>query len=274
MKVNVISDLHLEFDDLVLPGGDVLILSGDVCEAKNLKKDHYQKDAVQFSFERKRSDRYIRFFLEECAKYQHVIYVMGNHEHYGFRFDKTFNHLKDNLPDNIHLLEKSTVEIDGVLFVGATLWTDCNNADPITMYTLKHGMNDYRVVQNYYPDKGLYFKLIPEFTYADHVKAKNFISKIAQDNTNKDIVVVTHHSPSRKSTKPKYERDFHMNGGYSSNLEEFIMDHPNIKVWTHGHTHDSFDYMIDQCRIICNPRGYSGYEERARDFDPTVGFEL
>ena len=274
MKVNVISDLHLEFDDLVLPGGDVLILSGDVCEAKNLKKDHYQKDAVQFSFERKRSDRYIRFFVEECAKYQHVIYVMGNHEHYGFRFDKTFNHLKDNLPDNIHLLEKSTVEIDGVLFVGATLWTDCNNADPITMYTLKHGMNDYRVVQNYYPDKGLYFKLIPEFTYADHVEAKNFISKIAQDNVNKDIVVVTHHSPSRKSTKPKYERDFHMNGGYSSNLEEFIMDHPNIKVWTHGHTHDSFDYMIDKCRIICNPRGYSGYEERARDFDPTVGFEL
>ena len=274
MKVNVISDLHLEFDDLVLPGGDVLILSGDVCEAKNLKKDHYQKDAVQFSFERKRSDRYIRFFVEECAKYQHVIYVMGNHEHYGFRFDKTFNHLKDNLPDNIHLLEKSTVEIDGVLFVGATLWTDCNNADPITMYTLKYGMNDYRVVQNYYPDKGLYFKLIPEFTYADHVKAKNFISKIAQDNADKDIVVVTHHSPSRKSTKPKYERDFHMNGGYSSNLEEFIMDHPNIKVWTHGHTHDSFDYMIDKCRIICNPRGYSGYEERARDFDPTVGVEL
>jgi hypothetical protein len=47
MKVNVISDLHLEFDDLTLPGGDVLILSGDICEAKNVKKDQYSEDAVQ-----------------------------------------------------------------------------------------------------------------------------------------------------------------------------------------------------------------------------------
>jgi 3',5'-cyclic AMP phosphodiesterase CpdA len=274
MKVNVISDLHLEFADLVLPGGDVLILSGDICEAKNVKRDHYNQDHVQFNFEQKRSDRYIRFFLEECVKYKHVIYVMGNHEHYGFRFDKTYNHLKENLPDNILLLEKESVEIDGVIFVGATLWTDCNNADPITMYTLKHGMNDYRVVQNFYPDKNQYFKLIPEFTYADHIKAKSFISTTAKENPDKTIVVVTHHSPSKRSIKPRYENDFHMNGGYSSNLDEFIMDHPNIKFWTHGHTHDDFDYMIEQCRIICNPRGYVGYEERAQDFDPTMGFDL
>ena len=274
MKVNVISDLHLEFDDLILPGGDVLILSGDICEAKNVKKDQYSEDAVQFKFEHKRSDRYIRFFIEECAKYKHVIYVMGNHEHYGFRFDKTYNHLKENLPNDILLLEKESVEIDGVIFVGATLWTDCNNADPITMYTLRHGMNDYRVVQNYYADKDVYHKLIPEFTYADHLKAKKFISTTAKENSDKTIVVVTHHSPSRKSTKPKYEKDFHMNGGYSSNLEEFIMDHPNIKFWTHGHTHDDFDYMIEQCRVICNPRGYVGYEERAHNFDATVGFDL
>jgi hypothetical protein len=65
-----------------------------------------------------------------------------------------------------------------------------------------------------------------------------------------------------------------MNGGYSSNLEEFIAEHPNIRVWTHGHTHDDFDYTVAQCRIICNPRGYAGYEERARLFDATVGFEV
>ena len=274
MKVNVISDLHLEFDDLTLPGGDVLILSDDVCEAKNVKKDHYAKDAVQFKFEHKRSDRYIRFFVEECAKYKHIIYVMGNHEHYGFRFDKTYKHLKENLPDNIVLLEKESVDINGVLFVGATLWTDCNNADPITMYTLRHGMNDYRVIQNHYEDKNLYHKLIPEFTFADHIKAKQLISKTAKENPDKTIVVVTHHSPSKRSIKPKYEGDFHMNGGYSSNLDEFVMDHPNIKFWTHGHTHDTFDYMIEQCRVICNPRGYSGYEERAREFDPSVGFDI
>jgi hypothetical protein len=65
-----------------------------------------------------------------------------------------------------------------------------------------------------------------------------------------------------------------MNGGYSSDLEQFILDYPQIKVWTHGHTHDTFDYMIGQCRVICNPRGYVGYEERAQEFDPTIGFDI
>ena len=79
MKVNVISDLHLEFDDLILPGGDVLILSGDICEAKNVKKDQYSEDAVQFKIEQKRSDRYIRFFVEECAKYEHSHHSDNKH---------------------------------------------------------------------------------------------------------------------------------------------------------------------------------------------------
>jgi hypothetical protein len=112
------------------------------------------------------------------------------------------------------------------------------------MYTLKHGMNDYRVVQNYYPDKGLYHKLIPEFTYADHIKATRFIVDTAKQFADRNVVVVTHHSPSKKSIKPRYEGDFHMNGGYSSNLEELILDNPNIKFWTHGHTHDTFDYEV------------------------------
>ena len=142
------------------------------------------------------------------------------------------------------------------------------------MQILKHGMNDYRVVQNYYEDKNLYFKLIPEFTYADHLKARRFIAETARQFADRDVVVVTHHSPSKQSIKPRYEGDFHMNGGYSSNLEEFITEHPNIKVWTHGHTHDEFDYMVGQCRVICNPRGYVGYEERASLFDPTVGFDI
>lgn len=271
MRVNVISDLHLEFDDLVLPGGDVLILSGDVLEAKNLKQENYSPDAVAVvADEHRRSDRYARFFNEECAKYRKVIYVMGNHEHYGYTFDKTYNQLKGQLPQNVTLLEKESVEIDGVIFVGGTLWTDMNNADALTLYHLRAMMNDFRVI--WYNAKGRKFR--PEDAYHEHVQTKNYISSVATANPDKTVVVVTHHSPSRKSTKPRYEDDFHMNGGYSSSLEEFIMDHPNIKFWTHGHTHDTFDYMIEQCRIVCNPRGYVGYEERAKEFDPTVGFDV
>lgn len=258
MRVNVISDLHLEFADLVLPGGDVLILSGDVLEAKNLKPD----------------TRYTRFFQEECTKYRKVIFVMGNHEHYGYKFNKTYNTLKAGIPDNVHLLEKEYVEIDNVVFVGATLWTDCNKQDPMTIVRLQHGMNDYRVITNHYKDKDLYYKLTPAVTIQDHLDAKRFISETANKFADKPVVVVTHHSPSKQSIKPRYQGDFHVNGGYSSDLEEFIADHPNIKVWTHGHTHDMFDYTVAQCRIICNPRGYEGYEEQAKLFDPTVGFDI
>jgi hypothetical protein len=44
------------------------------------------------------------------------------------------------------------------------------------------------------------------------------------------------------------------------------MNNPQIKVWTHGHTHETFDYMVGTTRIVCNPRGYDGYEERAYNF--------
>jgi hypothetical protein len=84
---------------------------------------------------------------------------------------------------------------------------------------------------------------------------------------NEKIVVVGHHAPSKLSTKPKYQNDTMMNGAYSSDLSEFILDRPMIKVWTHGHTHDKFDYMIGSTRIVCNPRGYVDYEDSADNFE-------
>jgi metallophosphoesterase superfamily enzyme len=73
MRVNLISDLHLEFStDFTLPGGEVLILAGDLCEAKNLKHAKYQD-----------------WVFENLTKYRDVLYVLGNHESYGMRIDRT-----------------------------------------------------------------------------------------------------------------------------------------------------------------------------------------
>jgi hypothetical protein len=101
-----------------------------------------------------------------------------------------------------------------------------------------------------------------------------YIRDIVEANATSKVVVVTHHSPSKASIKPKYAGDNLMNGAYSSDLSEFILDNPQIKLWTHGHTHDVFDYMIGGTRIVCNPRGYKGYEERAEEFDPTFSVEV
>jgi len=276
MRINVISDLHLEFSDLTLPGGDVLILSGDICEARKLKKSMYDPMNVLLPHEdaHKRPDRYYRFMAEECAKYREVIYVMGNHEHYGFQYQKTYAHIAANLPDNVTLLEDQTHTIDDVTFVGATLWTDMNREDDLTMYHMRTMMNDYRQITMFNSAKSIYHRLTPEKTVEDHRRSRDYIRMVVEDRPDQKFVVVTHHAPTKVSTHPRYTNDTIMNGAYSSDLSEFILDHPQIKLWTHGHTHDPFDYMIGSTRIVCNPRGYSGYEARADEFDPTVGVEI
>jgi len=282
MRVNVISDLHIDFADLTLPGGDVLILSGDIFEAKSFKKENYNSEMVLLEHEQedKRPDRFYRFILEECsAKYRKVIMVMGNHEHYRFQFHKTYEHIKSQLPSNVHLLEKESLELDGVLFLGATLWTDMNRQDALTMYHMQGAMNDYRQITMFNEEKHAYHRLQPEYTVQEHLKTLEYFKNVLAENRAREggalpVVVVTHHSPSKLSIKPKYEKDVLMNGAYSSDLSEFILDHPEIRVWTHGHTHDPFDYMVGDTRIICNPRGYKYYELRADEFDPTIGFDI
>jgi len=268
MKINVISDLHLDFADLTLPGGDVLILSGDICEARHLKRDMYNPDMVLLPNERadQRPDRYYRFFEEECSKYREVVMVMGNHEHYGFNYQKTYAHIAANLPANVTLLENQTHTIDDVVFVGATLWTDMNKMDALTMYHMRGAMNDYRQITMFNEVKNVYHRLNPERTVADHFKSRQFILDTVTADASKKYVVVTHHAPTKSSIKPKYAGDTLMNGAYSSDLSEIILDNPQVRLWTHGHTHDTFDYMVGGTRIVCNPRGYKGYEERANEF--------
>ena len=276
MRINLISDLHLEFSDLILPGGDCLIISGDAFEARKLKKGMYNPDMVLLEHERKdhRPDRWNRFLEEECSKYKDVIYVMGNHEHYGFQYQKTYAHIAENLPDNVHLLENETYTIEDIVFVGATLWTDMNKDDDLTMWHMKSQMNDYKQITMFNEVKSAYHRLTPEKTVADHYKSRQYIAESVANKYNQKFVVVTHHAPSKASIKPWYANDHMMNGAYSSDLSEFILDNPQIKVWTHGHTHDTFDYMIGSTRILCNPRGYAGYEQRANEFDPNFSFEV
>lgn len=271
MKISLVSDLHLEFGYQELPGGDVLLLAGDICEYRTLKNDFHSTrlaDREPGTF-----FKAYDFFYRECAKYKKVFYVMGNHEHYHHRFDKTYNDLKAILPDNVVLLEKEAVEYEGVVFLGATLWTDLNKGDPITVYTMKGFMNDYKVVQNHYPDRNLYHKLTPDHTLTEHRRTKEYFKLMLEERRDMPVVVVTHMAPSFQSVNEKYLGETVTNGGYASDLSEFILDHDNIRVWVHGHMHDPVDYMIGDTRVLANPRGYVPYEEN-NGFDPAFHFEV
>ena len=271
MRVNVISDLHLEFGSLELPGGDVLILAGDICEARSLKKDfHSTRPSPHISG----FLTFYDFFYNECEKYDRVFYVMGNHEHYGARFDETQNMLKEYLPSHVQVLEKDHVEVGNYIFIGASLWTDCNRNNPLTINQLKFMMNDYRSIKYHNKEAGLYHKLTPEVTARDHRQALKYISATARAHSDRSVVVITHHGPSYRSVDDMYKHDYHSNGGYVSELDDFVLDHSNIKFWCHGHTHNRSDYQIGQCRVLCNPRGYKHYEPQASEFNPLVGFDI
>lgn len=204
---------------------------------------------------------------------------MGNHEHYHGDFGKTEMILRDMLASemlsNVYLLEKQTKIIDDVMFVGATLWTDFNRGDPLTLRHASAGMNDFRGVKNSITGTaGGIWKFIPEHALQDHERALEYVRTVLanrreQAGTEK-VVVVGHHSPSELSVHAKYKDDYLINGAYRSNLEEFILDHPEIVLWTHGHTHEDFDYEIGSTRVVCNPRGYVGHEARADSWRPKL----
>jgi Icc-related predicted phosphoesterase len=94
-----------------------------------------------------------------------------------------------------------------------------------------------------------------------------YFKNVIDDRKDKKIVVVGHHTPSYLSIHDNYKHDRLMNGGYHSDLSEFIMDRPQIKLWTHGHTHEPFDYVLGETRIVCNPRGYGGHDRQADVFE-------
>jgi len=277
MKIAVCSDIHLEFGTISLDnteGADVLILGGDICVAKDLNvKDDYE---IMDRFGR--SATWHQFFQECCDRFPHVVYIMGNHEHYHGDYANTLTILRDRLSylDNLHILDKETFVVDDITFIGGTLWTDMNNEDPITLLHMKGMMNDFRCVQNsnrvtiFKDDDGKFHKresrFSPEDAVEDHRKMMEYIRLMIEGKFDEKFVVVGHHAPSKSSTHPRYADEVIMNGGYSTALDEFIMDHPQIKLWTHGHTHEDFDYMIGSTRIVCNPRGYDAYEDRADRF--------
>ena len=245
LKVDQVSDLHLECKELTLPGGDILVLAGDAMEARNyLDALHRTRQSGP------PTDRFLRFFDIECAKYQVVLYVPGNHEFYGHDIDAVLQYLPPALPDNVRLMHQATYDAGDLLFVGATLWTNCNRGDWHTQYHLKRCMADFHVVQ--YKAK----RFVPQDMMQLHDRDLDYIKIVADNNTARDLFVITHHTPSWASCHPKYVNDRLMNAGYHTELSEFILDRPNIKYWAHGHTHDPFDYMIGQCRVVCNPRGY------------------
>jgi len=251
MRIHLISDVHNEFGELTYtpPECDVVICAGDI---------HPGVAGVMWAAETYGS-----------AMGQDVIYVAGNHEFYGKRvLHRHYEKMEAKADDlSVHFLQNQVVVIDGVRFIGCTLWTDFNlNGDqPLAMLQAQGSMNDYRLICH------AINKVITPYTILnEHQISFMFL----QDELSKDFdgptVVITHHAPSELSCLPRY-RGNSLNGAYASRLDKFIeIMQPTL--WVHGHIHDAKDYMIGNTRVVVNPRGYVGCEETG--FNPELILEV
>jgi hypothetical protein len=279
MKIQVISDLHMEFRAPPLIenlGSTVLLLGGDIAVAEHIYR-HPRGPLPNNAENAHKAQCYRDFWQHVNHNWAQVIYVAGNHEHYHGRWDRTIDLLKQEMQHypNIAVCDQDRVVVEDVTFLGVSLWTDFNNRDPLTLQVAHTAMHDFRVITE--PQQTLdplcsSHSLRPQTALAKHYSDVQWLSRELSAHTGK-TVVVSHHCHSFSSIAPQYRGPQHqlMNGAFASNLDDLILDHPQIALWTHGHTHSCFDYHIGQTRIVCNPYGYPG---EINSFDPGLIIEV
>jgi len=241
MKIKIFSDIHLEFyvahQYFDVGTGDVLILAGDIISARHLRTDGYLKRL------------YLKFF-DTCSKnFKHIIYVLGNHCFYGYNIEGAKKVIKEVLPSNFYLLDDDTVKIGDWNFIGATFWTNFRNENPLEMMEVHRYMSDYHTIRI-----GSNFrKLNPDDTLGFHKKSIEYIENQLQ-TLKENVFVVTHHTPTFQAEDPRYKGE--CSGAFNSDYDDFILNHPQIKYWVFGHTHQNLDFNIGDCRMLCNAVGY------------------
>lgn len=177
----------------------------------------------------------------------------------------SIKHIKKNVPENVHYLDNDYVELENYIVFGGCMYSDYKlypNED-LSKRSGEMYLNDFRYVRIH--DKKL--NVVRPINTDDYQNLhKKFVQKLKKciKETDKDIIVLSHFAPSIQSISNKYlnKGNVYLNASYASNMEDFILQNDRIKYWHHGHVHDSFDYMIGQCRVICSPYGYCGREQK------------
>lgn len=244
MKLHLMSDLHLEFAPMQLPGGDVLLLAGDILVADSLTAFY------------KRSE-YADFFNQAVKKYNKVFLIAGNHEHYHGMIDTSHAIIQNFLAEEklpVAFLDNTCVPLnDEYILFGSTFWTDFNNNDFTACRAAHSYMNDYRLIGNGERN------LIPYDTVLLNNDARAALNSALEFYKTKKFIVMTHHLPDMLSVNERFKPGIDViNYAYTNTgLKNLIENSKQIKYWFHGHTHDSCDYVLGETRVVCNPRGYT-----------------
>ncbi len=206
-----------------------------------------------------------------------VLYVPGNHEFYGSSIGETLHELRRLCEGTqVHLLDGGTVQLDGVRFLGTTLWADFKllgegEARTLAMAEAQRLMRDFSRIRAAAPPAQAL--LTPQDTADLFARQSRWLaSELARPHAG-PTVVITHHAPTPASIHPRFAGSA-LNAGFVSQAGH-LLDARRVGLWIHGHTHDSFDYRCNGTRVLCNPRGYAkgGVNENAL-FDPGLTVEV
>lgn len=237
MKMGVLSDLHLEGSNMELdnPGWDCLIIPGDLSADLDL----------------------VEYFFAYKAPDIPIVYVMGNHEYEGRSLAGTKKIMKQILSSfpNVHLLDNESVIINGVKFIGSTLWSnfelDGIDNKSQNMNWARTNVVDFSAIS--YDDAGYRRKLTPEQMVKMNEQAQKFLEfELKHNPFDGEKVVVTHFAPHPHSVAQEHR---HKMCAYWVNNMEHLMGFS--RYWFHGHTHNSFNYEVEGTQVICNARGFS-----------------
>lgn len=250
MKIQVLSDLHIEFEafNVNTDNADVVVLAGDI---------HVNNKGVLWALEN--------------IKDKPVLYVLGNHEYYGKAYPKLVGSLKQQTQGtNVQILENDTFNYNGVNFMGSTLWTDFKlyGDARIAGFECQQVMSDYRKIR-----VSPHFSKLRALDVSHiHSHSLNWLRKELETHKDETNVVITHHGPSVRSLpENKQNRVNIINAAYVSHLDSVLTDY-KPSMWLHGHMHNSSDYILGGCRVVCNPRGYP--KERNPDFNDELVLEI
>lgn len=256
MKIQILSDLHLEFyaGDVALletldpTDVDVLVVAGDLATVTKGRLEHALRVL--------------------CKMYPNVVYVEGNHEFYGahprhvLRLKRKLS--RDPTIKNLHWLPElrwltgshkecivDYVTINDVVFVGYTLWF----RETLRAQRNEHYLNDFRFIKSFKP-----------WVYNINRAHVHCLDRSVRPG----CVVVTHHLPSYKSVAPCFANS-PLNDFFVCDVEPLIASRQPA-LWVHGHTHTSCDYQIGKTRVVCNPYGYP--HEKNPEFNPKFVVEI
>lgn len=248
MRCQIFSDIHAEgytnnvdlLWEVVTPSAPIAIVAGDI-DTRN-----YEATCNNIA-----------------KKFEHVIVLLGNHEFY--HRDIGWRPNKSALADNVHFLDRSTVEIDGVTFVGATLWSDFRNSDWYVINAAKDLINDFHVISN--SEAGAKFH--PNHAVELFNKDYGYLKQVIENNRGKKLCVITHFMPSFECINPYWKKHGGLaNHYFSANCDSLINICEPGTVWVSGHTHSPYDFMLGDTRMVCNPLGYALGKERNNQNNP------